>query len=279
MSWFSGLHRDGLPTLSLKTAQLRTSRKPMKKYVSLLCVFALLAYVSTIVASQFYDLPPLPSPSKYGNVLIDRQTAEMTMPSVSFSHWSHRTRYTCRVCHFELDFMLEANATEITEQANRDGKYCGTCHNGEIAFGHTKDNCVNCHNFGMDGSHTRFESLKDLPYSPYGNRINWVKAMEQGLIKPKPSILDEDYQVMEFTSLLDIEADWGLIPGAEFPHKEHQEWLDCANCHPEIFNIEKKTTENFDMKYNLQGKFCGACHLRVAFPMDDCSRCHPKMSG
>ena len=27
----------------------------------------------------------------------------------------------------------------------------------------------------------------------------------------------------------------------------------------------------------LNGEFCGVCHLTVAFPMDDCQRCHPGM--
>ena len=174
---------------------------------------------------------------------------------------------------------METNATEITEAENQSGKFCGTCHNGEIAFGHTKENCVNCHNFGMDGSKKRFESVANLPWQPYGNKIDWVRAQEEGLIEPKQSILEEDFQPMEFTSKLDIKADWAMIPGAEFSHDKHQQWLDCANCHPDIFNIKLKGTRHFDMKYNLKGKFCGACHLKVAFPMDDCKSCHPKMSN
>ena len=251
----------------------------MRKYSLLICGFLLVAFGAAAAASQFYNLPALPHPSQYGNILISRQTADITMPTVSFSHWSHRTRYTCRVCHFELEFAMETNATEITEAENQSGKFCGTCHNGEIAFGHTKENCVNCHNFGMDGSKKRFESVANLPWQPYGNKIDWVRAQEEGLIEPKQSILEEDFQPMEFTSKLDIKADWAMIPGAEFSHDKHQQWLDCANCHPDIFNIKLKGTRHFDMKYNLKGKFCGACHLKVAFPMDDCKSCHPKMSN
>ena len=60
-----------------------------------------------------------------------------------------------------------------------------------------------------------------------------------------------------------------------FPHWEHVQMLDCSNCHPEIFNLKKKTTKHFSMDNILKGKFCGACHLNVAFPMDPCKRCHP----
>jgi hypothetical protein len=31
------------------------------------------------------------------------------------------------------------------------------------------------------------------------------------------------------------------------------------------------------MKMNLAGEFCGVCHMTVAFPMNDCKRCHPAM--
>ncbi|HVR37486.1 MAG TPA: c(7)-type cytochrome triheme domain-containing protein [Thermoanaerobaculia bacterium] len=65
----------------------------------------------------------------------------------------------------------------------------------------------------------------------------------------------------------------------DVPHAEHVRWLDCANCHPAIFNIRKKTTKHFSMRFNLAGEFCGACHLRVAFPLDDCMRCHPAMEN
>jgi c(7)-type cytochrome triheme protein len=242
-----------------------------------IAVLVVAVFAVPTALSQFYKLPPLPEPSKYGAVLIERQTGETSFPTVSFSHWSHRTRYTCRVCHFELEFALQANATEITEQANLEGKFCGACHDGETAFGHTEEYCAHCHNYGKDGSRRRFADLENLPWAPFGNEIDWTRALEEGLINPKQSIVNEDYEPLQFTRKLDIPADWSLIPGAEFPHETHQKWLDCADCHPDIFNIKKKTTENFDMQYNLEGKFCGSCHLKVAFPLDDCSRCHPRM--
>jgi c(7)-type cytochrome triheme protein len=55
--------------------------------------------------------------------------------------------------------------------------------------------------------------------------------------------------------------------------------MDCSNCHPDIFSIKKKGTGDFSMDKNIFGNFCGACHMTVAFPMNDCKRCHPKMSN
>jgi c(7)-type cytochrome triheme protein len=67
-----------------------------------------------------------------------------------------------------------------------------------------------------------------------------------------------------------------IIPPAVFPHKDHTVWLDCDNCHPDLFNIKKKGT-HFSMNELLNGNFCGVCHTKVAFPMDECKRCHPAM--
>jgi hypothetical protein len=33
------------------------------------------------------------------------------------------------------------------------------------------------------------------------------------------------------------------------------------------------------MDSNIYGNFCGACHLQVAFPMNDCRRCHTSMGN
>jgi len=80
---------------------------------------------------------------------------------------------------------------------------------------------------------------------------------------------------MPFDKELLLQAEMGNIPPAVFPHRTHSEWMKCDTCHPSVFNIKAKTTKHFRMAAILKGQFCGACHLTVAFPMDDCSRCHP----
>ncbi len=250
----------------------------MRKIQFLPAVIALAVFFSPVAVPQLFDLPSLPEPWLYGNVLITRQAAESSQMPVSFSHWSHRARYTCRVCHFELGFVMKANETEITEKANQNGEYCGACHNDEISFGHGKENCTRCHNDGWDGSRQRFKMLDHLPKAPFGNQIDWVQALDLGLINPVQSILEDDYEPMEFKRELDIDANWSLISPALFPHDKHMAWLDCGDCHPGIFNVKKKTTRNFEMRYILEGKFCGVCHLNVAFPLDDCKACHPGMT-
>ena len=84
---------------------------------------------------------------------------------------------------------------------------------------------------------------------------------------------------MAYKKELDIPANWALIPPAAFPHDKHMQWLDCGDCHPGIFNVKVKSTMHFEMRYILEGKFCGVCHLNVAFPLHNCKRCHPGMRG
>ncbi len=247
----------------------------MKRFI----LFLLSLLILKVDAFGFWALPPLPPPSQYGNLLINRLSEKSGVQAVTFSHWSHRVHYTCRVCHFELEFQMKTNATEITEDKNKNGQFCGACHNGKIAFGHTDENCKKCHNGDISYGKEKFETLsKTLPLSEFGNKINWSKAIKIKKITPKQTIFDEPYNPMPFNKKLSLEAEWSLVPPAYFSHEEHNYWLDCANCHPDIFNIQKKTTKHFSMVYILDGKFCGACHLKVAFPIDDCRGCHPDIT-
>ncbi|MCP4655777.1 MAG: hypothetical protein GY856_10200 [bacterium] len=243
-----------------------------------LWVFLLVEVFALAEISKIFDLDPLPPRWQYGNVTIDRLSTAAGQRPVAFYHWSHRMRYTCRVCHFELGFAMKANVTEITEEQNRAGEYCGACHNGEIAFGHSEENCAECHGRDLAGSRRKFKkAVANFPETSYGNEVDWSEAMRRGLIDPKKSLYDDRFEPIEFTRPVVLEAAWSMVPPADFSHQEHVRWLDCADCHPDVFNVKKKTTEHFAMKYILEEKFCGVCHLRVAFPLQDCKRCHSKM--
>ncbi len=228
----------------------------------------------------YWDFPKLPPPEEYGNILISRTSKRHSILPATFSHWIHRSKYTCRVCHFELDFAMEVNKTEITEEKNKAGEYCGACHNGQIAFGHTEENCIKCHNGNISYGSGKFaEFRKRMPKARFGNKINWDRALRKKRIKPVKSIWDKNYSAIPFKKTLVLKSEWGMADTAfaVFPHKKHTRWLDCADCHPDIFNIEKKGTKFFRMEYILDRKFCGACHLNVAFPIQDCKPCHPAL--
>ena len=227
--------------------------------------------------AQTWKLPLLPPPAQYGNILIDRSSTKSDQLSVTFSHWSHRSKYTCRVCHLELGFEMKTNATEITEEKNKKGEYCGACHNGSIAFGHTKENCMKCHNGNIRYGEEKFGELLSLPPAIYGNRVDWTESVLRGLLKPVQTLYPERIGTYLYNKTLILEPEWANFASAVFPHEAHNFWLDCSNCHPDIFNIKKKTTKHFSMDYNNKGKFCGTCHLKVAFPLNNCKRCHPEL--
>lgn len=246
--------------------------------VRLLSAALLLCLLAAVDAGArgFYALPALPEPHAFGNVLIDRTSTANGVKPVVFPHWIHRTRATCSVCHEELEFYMKAGATEITEAESRQGRFCGACHDGATAFTHA-GNCDRCHSGDVNAGREKFAnffSRKPFPSTPYGNGIDWVKALQRGLITPA-RYFETPSNDMPFDKELLLQAEMGNIPPAVFPHSTHNEWMNCSICHPSIFNIKAKTTKHFRMAAILKGEFCGACHLNVAFPMDDCGRCHP----
>ena len=228
-------------------------------------------------SAEFFNLAPQPPAAKYGNILIDRLATKSGVKPVAFSHWLHRQKYTCRVCHSELEFNMKTSTTEITEAANLAGRYCGACHNGKIAFG--QDRCITCHNGEIGHGEEKFAKLllRPLVRTEYGDGIDWVASLRNGAVAPQ-SFLKSQAKEPPFERELSLEAEWVKFPPAVFPHKAHTDWLACSNCHPDIFNIKKKTTRHFSMPLILKGEFCGVCHVTVAFPMNDCKRCHPAMT-
>ena len=183
---------------------------------------------------------------------------------------------SARPCSRPNSVFFEAQPLTAQEQPYRIVRY------GNTAFGHTEGNCVRCHTGpSSDGRQVfkQFRKSLKLPKAPFGNKIDWVGAQERGLIRPTNSILEPGFEPIPFNEKFKVPAAWTLIPPADFSHNVHLQWLECSNCHPDIFKIKKRATQHFLMKNILDGKFCGACHMTVAFPLNDCKRCHPDMKG
>ncbi|MGB5540443.1 MAG: cytochrome c3 family protein [Gammaproteobacteria bacterium] len=81
--------------------------------------------------------------AEYADVVLNRRSDNEGVRPVIFPHWFHRIRYQCRVCHGELGFEMQAGANDVTMQEITDGKFCGACHNGQIAW--SVENCDLCH--------------------------------------------------------------------------------------------------------------------------------------
>jgi len=118
------------------------------------------------------------------------------------------------------------------------------------------------------------EAFEPLPKSRFGNRVDWVTALESGAIKPRSDRTDPTKQpaVLDFNVVREVK---GSMPDVVYPHKAHTQWLDCANCHPSIF-LPKKGANQISMASILMGQQCGVCHGKVAFPVSECRRCHSK---
>lgn len=79
-----------------------------------------------------------------GDVVFKRKDSEGGTPPATFPHWIHRIRYKCYACHPDL-FAMKAGSTTVTMEAMLEGKFCGACHNGKIAWGVAFDTCNRCH--------------------------------------------------------------------------------------------------------------------------------------
>lgn len=116
-----------------------------------------------------------------------------------------------------------------------------------------------------------YDAMANFPRDNAGI-VDWVQTLESGLIDPRMSVdgTGEMFPV-DFDIIFKNTAS---MPNVRFPHKQHTEWLTCANCHPAIF-VPQKGANPISMSEIIQGKYCGVCHGKVAFPPTlNCGRCH-----
>ena len=86
--------------------------------------------------------------AEYGDVVLNKRSDKEGVRPVVFPHWFHRIRYRCAVCHQELGFKMRAGANDVLMSDIIDGKFCGMCHNSQIAWG--PERCDLCHS-GLPG--------------------------------------------------------------------------------------------------------------------------------
>jgi len=136
----------------------------------------------------------------------------------------------------------------------------------------SKDGIHDPANPGTDLLQWPSEAFAGFPKTNDGNRVDWVKTLAAGLIRPWTELEDPGAEpfVMDLVIVRQVK---GSMPNVVYPHLEHTEWLDCTNCHDEIF-VPEKGANQISMAGILLGQKCGICHGRVAFPISDCRRCH-----
>ena len=256
----------------------------------LLLLACAICVLSGMASAQMIYLPPAPpaNPSDYGKVILDNHAKSGPGPVV-FDHWLHRSKFTCRLCHVDVGFAMEANATGVSAETNRQGFHCGACHNGKRIFegkpifaacsdAPNGPECARCHSLGKKGVRKyEYKSYTaKFPKAYYG--INWETAEHSGIVKPVDSIEGITVKRAPMQSREDFTITAGLawVHPVLFSHEKHSVWNGCELCHPEIFASAKKSEVHYTMFSNVEGHHCGACHLKVAFPLNNCSKCHPR---
>jgi len=107
--------------------------------------------------------------AEYGDIVINNYSDAAGMRPAIFPHWFHRVRFRCKVCHADLGFKFKAGGNKIDIAKIINGKYCGFCHNGEMAW--SIENCNLCHS-AEPGTPTQVHKstlqmlVEPLPNSP-----------------------------------------------------------------------------------------------------------------
>jgi c(7)-type cytochrome triheme protein len=96
-----------------------------------------------LAAGAMFALWAAPGATEYGDVVLNRRSESEGMRPVVFPHWFHRIRFRCKVCHHELGFEMRAGANDVRMSDIAEGKFCGMCHNNDVAWG--AERCDLCH--------------------------------------------------------------------------------------------------------------------------------------
>jgi c(7)-type cytochrome triheme protein len=231
----------------------------------------------------------------HGRVVLDNFSSTVRMPAVTFDHWRHRAMYTCRVCHVDLGFALEAGETRVSAGSNQAGQHCGACHDGKREYAgrailrscsgwphaDAARGCTLCHtgpDSGPGRGYAQFKKGMPLDSADY---IDWaLVAQRGGLITPIDFLegISEQHSAMKIDRNVTIQAKGTWLESVTFSHRKHAQWNGCELCHPEVFPVTQRGAVKYDMNAIRGGQYCGVCHANVAFPLDACKRCHGNTS-
>ncbi|HIJ60373.1 MAG TPA: hypothetical protein HPP56_07170 [Nitrospirae bacterium] len=72
----------------------------------------------------------------------DLQYKVKGLPNAHFSHGFHSKIFACKDCH-DKHFVMKKDGSKMNMKAMYEGKYCGSCHNGNLGF--SVNECAKCH--------------------------------------------------------------------------------------------------------------------------------------
>ncbi len=276
-----------MPTYSIRKKILTGT--PRSEGASSVCAFIFVAaifVVSVAASAQIYLPQSPPQASQYGQVLLNNHAARGPGPVV-FDHWLHRSKFTCRLCHVDIGFAMQANATGVSATTNAQGFHCGACHNGTTALDGKPTfpacssqpeakTCHRCHSVGKEEvrQYTYEAYTAKFPKAFYG--VDWEAAEKFGMIQPVDFVegLSVKRAPMKSREDFSVKPHYSWVRPIAFSHEKHTIWNGCELCHPEIFPAAERGTAHYSMFANIEGQYCGACHGKVAFPLNNCQKCH-----
>lgn len=236
-----------------------------------------------------------------GNFLLAEHLKNSTngIAPVVYPHWIHRLFFQCKVCHNDI-FFMKRGENRISKEGFLQGKWCGACHNGEIAFG-IEGKCETCHIAGKPeserlrdiknvdhkkikgiaqrlGAEWNYENLPNgaIPIDRFGF-IDWLELKRRNVFNPISSF-NKDFKDEIRDNRILFQAKGDYVNNVLFDHKVHSTWIKCSVCHPVIFK-EGLNANDIRMQEMQEGKFCGHCHSHVSFTMANCLRCHTQPRG
>jgi len=218
------------------------------------------------------------------------------LPYVLYPHWMHQIFFECRICHTGI-FIPKRGANAINKKKILEGKLCGRCHNGKIAF-EPRTNCKKCHVVNTpeekkfrDVDYVDMEMIKKsaarlgvewhpeklpdgkIPVDRF-NFVDWGMLNKLGVYKSvsrldgiAPATEKRETKILYPSSL-------SFIKDAVFDHAKHTPRMLCVHCHPMIFKAELGANTARMSEMGTDGAECGYCHGKTAFKLADCNRCH-----
>lgn len=128
------------------------------------------------------------------------------------------------------------------------------------------------------GWHPAALAQSNLPVDKYG-LVDWAKVIKEKMIDPRysldPAAKPDDEAILDMNIFFETKSNF--MDNVVFPHYMHSWWLSCEACHQSVGGpIFEQSAGANDVKMveMADGKWCGRCHGRVAFPLADCKRCH-----
>ena len=220
---------------------------------------------------------------------------QSTVGEVVFSHDVHAGMFGCDECH-PATFRAKANSNQVGMKKMEAGESCGTCHDGDTAFGVSGD-CKTCHASAVDlaiqtqnvgtvafshSVHTEMFGCDECHPDTFKAKNNsnqvGMKKMEAGESCGACHDGDTAFGVAEACAschagdITYVNDDAGNII---FPHEAHTGMFGCDECHPDVFK-PKRGANQVTMEDMEKGESCGACHDGdTAFGVaEDCESCH-----